>query len=767
MLEVLVAALLSGTAPNATLRGTARESETGAPIAGALIEVLDTGQRTWSDSAGAYALTLGPGGTYRLRVSCLGYEARTFDVVVGSDDTLSLDIALTPRAVVLRRVAVLARASQDAAAGDTNAPLAYAGARRFDHAAVRNATWLIDDDVLRAVAGLASAGGVEPATSLHVRGGSGDQNLVLVDGIPLFNPYHLGGSMSALDPDIVSRATLYPGVAPARHGGALSSVVSLRTDPPDLARTALTGSLSFTSARLSARGPLPRRTGDFVLSGRHRGPDFLGLTGNQTSTTAASDDAFVRSSLRLGTSSLSLLVFAGRDALVFDARVPDGADSGGAESSNSSLASVTSLPQNELRWRTSTFGAVWRTETEAPTTWELRAWRTNFAATITWLPTFGVERLRSAAAATGLGALVTRPSTRSTLTAGLDVERLVLGYDVSLAASRIHRSATPLLVTVHAEDVWRPIERWSFAAGMRATMLRSERGYLDPRLSVRLTPTCRTAVSLGYARVHQFVQSLRNEESLVDDLVGVGLPIARSDGAGANARGDQVTLAAELKVGPRGSITADTYARRLTGLVLVAPLSARPYATNSVVVGRGRAAGADLSYAYSGERTLARVSYSLAASTRAGAGVSYRPSFAPTHALLAAVGVRPHQTTWLRASALATAGRVASVFAGDLEWAPASNAGNGDDLAGSPEQIIGAVGATRLRPYLRLDVGARQAWRRTLLGRDRSIVLALDIVNVLGVENLSGVYQPRADAPARRSILMSPRRLDLSFRWAF
>lgn len=764
MLEVLVAALIPIAASDAILRGVARQSETGIPIAGATIEVLGTGQRTWSDSSGAYALTLGQAGSYRLRVACLGYEARVLDVVVGTDDTLFLDIALTPRAVVLPQIAVLASAGRPGAVRDSDvASLSHVGARRFDRSTLRDAASLIDSDLFRAASALTSAEGVEPTTALHVRGGSGDQNLILVDGIPLLNPYHLGESMSALDASIVSSATVYPGVAPARYGGALSSVVSLRTDAPAAEQSSLTGAVSFTSARLSGRGLLPQRTGDFVISAKRRRPDLFRLTGNRTSTNAASDDAFFRSTLRLGTTSLTLLFFAGQDTLSFDSNAASSAEPSELLKQSDNGTSAT---QNLLGWRTNTVGAAWRAHTNG-LAWTLRAWRTAFAGAISWHATSGLQRLRSAAVAEGMGLLVTRPSNRSTLTAGLDVEQQDFSYDVSSSLSQIRRSAAPRFAAVHAEEVWQPIERWSLAAGLRATVLANGPGYLDPRLSVRHTPTSRTTVSFGYSQVHQSVQSLRNEESLVDDLVGVALPITEGGELPVTARGDQVTLAADHKVGVHSSITADVYARRLTGLLLVAPLTAAPFATDKVVVGHGRAAGASLSYAYSDARTFARMSYALSANTRAGAGVSYRPSFGQTHSLLASVGLRPRQTTWLRSSVLATAGRVSSVYSGLLEWAHAGMAGNGQDIAGSPEQIIGAVSAARLPAYLRLDVGLRQAWRRSMLGRGGDIVLALDLINVLGARNLSGFYQPRPEDATRRAILMSPRRVDLSLRWEY
>jgi len=94
------------------------------------------------------------------------------------------------------------------------------------------------------------------SAAFHVRGGSSDQNLILLDGFPVFNPFHLGGIFSVFNADLVDRVELASGGFPAAFGGRVSSVLRVESDPGDGSRQ-IEGGISLLAARATLSGALP------------------------------------------------------------------------------------------------------------------------------------------------------------------------------------------------------------------------------------------------------------------------------------------------------------------------------------------------------------------------------------------------------------------------------------------------------------------------------------------------------------------------------
>src|SRR5919198_5975839 len=234
MVGIALLLLLVSSPPGFSLHGTVRASGSGDPIAGALVELLGERQHIWSDSAGEYALDVSQG-WHTLRVSRLGYEERTLEVFAGGDRVMRLDISLTPRPVRLRPVKVVASTSDptSGAALSEEDVRAEIGARRFAGDWLHANPAFGDADVMQTLTILPGVvGRPEAPTAVHVRGGSGDQNLLLLDGVPLFNAYHAAGALSAINPDVVSSVIVHAGVPPARFGDALSGVFTVQTHEP-------------------------------------------------------------------------------------------------------------------------------------------------------------------------------------------------------------------------------------------------------------------------------------------------------------------------------------------------------------------------------------------------------------------------------------------------------------------------------------------------------------------------------------------------------
>lgn len=110
--------------------------------------------------------------------------------------------------------------------------------------------------------------GMEGTSGILVRGGGADENLFLVDGVPVYNTSHLLGIFSAFTPEAVKRVTFYKGAFPARYGGRVSSVVDIQTSEGDLNRFHATLCLGLLNSRLHVEGPIVKGKTSFSFSAR-------------------------------------------------------------------------------------------------------------------------------------------------------------------------------------------------------------------------------------------------------------------------------------------------------------------------------------------------------------------------------------------------------------------------------------------------------------------------------------------------------------------
>ena len=121
---------------------------------------------------------------------------------------------------------------------------------------------LAEADVLRAVELLPGVVSTSDFSSaFNVRGGSADQNLILLDGFPIFNPFHLGGLFSVFNADAIARAELLAGGFGAEYGGRVSSVLNVESDAAATDGLEVTGGVSLLAARVLVRAALPPALG--------------------------------------------------------------------------------------------------------------------------------------------------------------------------------------------------------------------------------------------------------------------------------------------------------------------------------------------------------------------------------------------------------------------------------------------------------------------------------------------------------------------------
>lgn len=253
--------------PRGAVQGvvTSSSGSSGGGLRGIWIEVAGEAELSaLTDVGGRYRLTAVPAGRQRLRVHGLGYRPLDLEVRIPAGDTLSLDLVLDPEPLRVRGIAVRA---------DPVAPRLAPS----DPAPDRRAT--VEPRILEAGPGLAEAGlgrlarglpvdgGDDPNRVLLMRGSTADQKLVLLDGAPVYVPFHLGGLVPSFEPGLLASARHYVGGAPARYDGGLSYILDLRTRAPAGDGARASAHLDALGGGATVEGGLGE-AGSLLLSGR-------------------------------------------------------------------------------------------------------------------------------------------------------------------------------------------------------------------------------------------------------------------------------------------------------------------------------------------------------------------------------------------------------------------------------------------------------------------------------------------------------------------
>jgi outer membrane cobalamin receptor len=246
----------STQAQNIKVSGHVRDSNTGEPLIGAGVRCGESGVAT--NSYGYYSITV-PTGKTTLVYTYVGHSDSSESFTALRDTVINVSLEDSE---VLDEVSVSARKG-------TGINSTYLGAIDIPVEQIRRTpTVLGENDVLKTIQLLPGVqAGTSGFTGLYVRGGSSEENLLLLDGVPLYNADHLLGLFSIFMPESVKKVTLYKGSFPARYGGRVSSIVDVRTNDGNTESVRGSVSIGLITSKAHVEGPIDSRT-TFSLSGR-------------------------------------------------------------------------------------------------------------------------------------------------------------------------------------------------------------------------------------------------------------------------------------------------------------------------------------------------------------------------------------------------------------------------------------------------------------------------------------------------------------------
>ncbi len=248
-----------------SVSGYITDSESGESLIGANIYNLTTKEGSSSNTFGFYSLSPGTN-SVQLRYSFVGYKSEQISFTL-SRDTI-INIQLNPLSQ-LQEVTITAEQpiEENTQMSRIDLPVAQ----------IKSLPALLGEvDVLKVIQLLPGVqSGTEGSSGIYVRGGGPDQNLILLDGVPVYNASHLFGFFSVFNADAINKVELIKGGFPARYGGRLSSVIDISMKEGNMKEFHGEGGIGLISSRLTLEGPVIKDKSSFIVSARRTYFDIL------------------------------------------------------------------------------------------------------------------------------------------------------------------------------------------------------------------------------------------------------------------------------------------------------------------------------------------------------------------------------------------------------------------------------------------------------------------------------------------------------------
>jgi hypothetical protein len=597
---------LSTFAQRHTISGYVRDAQTGESLISASIFDRKTISGTTTNTFGYYSLTL-RGDSVKIVFSYVGYQAFTSSFILNKDTVLNA--VLTP--LVLDEVVVTSDRHTEQVESTQMSAVNISVQQIKELPAFMGEVDVLK--VLQLLPGVQS--GNEGSSGIYVRGGGPDQNLILLDGVPIYNVSHLFGFFSVFNADAIHHVELVKGGFPARYGGRLSSVIDVNMKDGNMSKVKGEGSIGLISTKLSVEGPLKKDKASFIVSARRTYIDLLA----RPFIKAASEDNAVFGYYFYDLNTKFNYKINGRNRLFFSTYSGDDKAYGRFESEDYDEVSderwkskgefglqwgnvITALRWNHVvnqklfsnvtatysRYRFKISNELEETQTSAGVTEKteysfayisgIRDWALK--ADFDYLPDPD-HYIRF-----GVGSIAHR------FTPGVFNFRSNVENDTTLGANPKNSGE----YSMYIEDDFRVSRAFKINAGLHASGFYVDGKFyssLQPRFSARYLINEDWSVKASYARMTQFIHLLTN--------AGLGLPTDLWVPATARIppqRSQQVAIGAVRNISPTYDVSVEGYYKTMHNLIEYKDGATFVHLDNDwqdkVVVGEGRSYGGEL-----------------------------------------------------------------------------------------------------------------------------------------------------------------------------
>jgi hypothetical protein len=733
-------------APSGAIAGSVTNGASGAPIRADVS--IDRPRRVIrSDSAGRFFFRDALPGRVRLRAVAFGYAPVDTAITVIAGDTVRLALGLQMLPQSLAPVRTVAKSPERLRFEEQVTPSVVS----ISGTEVRRVPAIGETDVLRSVAllpGIVARN--DFSAGFNVRGGEADQNLVLLDGIPIYNPFHLGGLFGTFIDKAVSGVDVLTAAFPARYGGRLSSVLDVKSLEETRRGAHGAAEISLLSSSLFSGGSLGAGKLSWNVAVRRTYADKVveWLRGHNDFPYHF-QDAQLRARLLLPRGgTLGLTTYAGKDLLYHQedpAPVNEfpGGTPGGFEPVDDDDETIT------FDWGNRVAGLTLDQPLGARTMMSHRLAFTRFGTHFD-VPGESIY-LAQSVSEIQLGGSFTHARDRHVFTGGYEAASYRTSYREQIAVGGgaggddvdfpdplatdgdTTMRQRPAVAAVFAEDLWKLNEKWLLRGGLRGEYVSGANwSGVSPRLSVKYFVSPKLAISFAGGRYTQWMRAMRNED----------LPLRVFDLWLGSDRTIPVSTSNHLVLGAEKWLS-DTRFLRVEGYGKTYDKLSEPTSTVDPRIRPsllryydGRSYGFDV-YLRQLERNgfSGWIAYTYGVTTRERNGVSYWPAHDRRHNANIVAGYGRPDSRWALGSHLGIAtGTPYTGWAGVMNryrYDPVRNVW-GPSRSDGDETVRGPRNGERFPLYWRLDLSAE---RRFEIG-GVSVKPYLNIVNVFNRKNV-------------------------------
>jgi len=580
------------------ISGYIRDSETGEPLMYTNTVLVGQGIGSASNTYGYFVISGVPADDYTLRVSYVGYKTEDCDVSMPLGGDIRIDIELDRESIQGEDIIVTAeriRFMEKVEISRTN----------ISFREVKAAPAFIESDLFRSIQMLPGVTSQNDFSSaLIVRGGSPDENLILLDGAEIYNPYHIGGVFSTFNADAIADAEFLAGGYPVEYGGRISSVLNITskegnsksgklTNGTPLAKywdlSGVKGEISALSSKVLLEGPLYR--GSWMISLRRTYFDQLAKLYYWIKKSDQSwKYYFWDSQIKLVSdinkkNRLSFSTFTGRDRLAF---IID--------------RDLSGEINFDWDWGNSTSNLQWRYVPNSRYFSEMSLSKTVYSFDVD----LSFSSVDSVAGKASNRILVKNSvediclrekvycylNSYHTLTFGIELKRLGISFKQMLDDIKFFDiSQSPMILSFFVRDQWKPSALLTLQFGIRITKYEIHKHlYTEPRLGIKYNLTENTVLKGSWGKYYQFLFTT-NDENQILRIVDFWEPIPKYLKAASN---QHIILGVERWLGEGFTGSIESYYKPYSYLLGNNPNNNPAIDTDDFITGTGKARGIEL-----------------------------------------------------------------------------------------------------------------------------------------------------------------------------
>ncbi|MBI5472258.1 MAG: TonB-dependent receptor [Ignavibacteriae bacterium] len=687
-----------------SLRGFISDSINGEAVVYANVLVKGTTRGATSTVRGYYFIPALPMGKHTIRFSHVGFRIREIVVTIAPDEIAELTIALVPVDIRLDEMVVTQERATHAAETDL-------GIKKITSREIEMTPPGFESDifrVLQSAPGVSTTGDV--TAKYYVRGGGSDQNLLLLNGATIYNPFHALGIYSVIDPEMISAMEFQNGGFATEYGGRLSSILTVTTRDGNKNRYGGSAQASFLSGKLAVEGPLPY--GSFLVTGRksYNAKIFKNYLGG---TQAPFDFYDLSFKVNYANPDLSKNGKFMAHGFLSDDRVM-----------NHDLRKEDYVVRNAIA------GANWNKVWSSPLYSNLTIAYSGFTAEVLPNLSSAVPRTNAVRDISLDAGLTYVYQNRDELSAGVQTKSITTQLQVvNIYGRRYSFDESGSDLTLYAEYKFYRWDTFGLHLGTRVKPIgisKNRPNLFEPRFSATYRPSDWLALKAAAGWYSQEMITLADE----NELISIFEPwIIVPDYVDAQ-QAAHFLFGITTYIGADFTVDLEAYYKSM--IDLVEPNTRKYTATaRDYVNTTGKAYGCDLLVKFQSSHFYAQTSYSLSWSFKTRGGVSYAPRYDTRHAVHVLLGYSFLEGWQASASWTLKSGMPFTPIIGFYDRLIIDPTSSGS-TAYEPATFYGAKNSTRLPVYHRLDLSLSKEFRIGFT----DIALGASIINVYDRKNI-------------------------------